>query len=43
MMKELNKLLGIQIKLSIIYYPQIDRQTEDQLGTKTVSEGFHQS
>jgi len=27
-MKELNKLLEIQIKLSIAYYSQIDRQTE---------------
>jgi len=28
MMKELNKLLGIQTKLSTAYYPQTDRQTE---------------
>ena len=27
-MKELNKLLGIQTKLSIAYYPQTDRQME---------------
>jgi len=26
--KELNNLLGIQMKLSIAYYPQTDRQTE---------------
>jgi len=28
MMKELNNLLGIQIKLSTAYHPQIDGQTE---------------
>jgi len=28
MIRELNKLLGIQTKLSTAYYPQIDRQTE---------------
>jgi len=28
MMKELNNLLGIQIKLLIAYHPQTDRQTE---------------
>ena len=28
MMKELNKLLGIQTKLSTTYYPQTDGQTE---------------
>jgi len=28
MMKELNKLLGIQTRLSTAYYPQTDRQTE---------------
>jgi len=28
MMKELNNLLGIQIKLSMAYHPQIDGQTE---------------
>ena len=27
-MKELNKLLGIQTKLSTAYHPQTDRQTE---------------
>ena len=27
-MKELNKLLGIQTKLSTTYYPQTDGQTE---------------
>ena len=26
--KELNKMLGIETKLSIVYYPQTDRQTE---------------
>ena len=41
-MKELNKLLRIQMKLSIIYYSQIDGQTEDQLETRTIPEGFHQ-
>ena len=28
MMKELNKMLGIEMKLSTSYYPQIDEQTE---------------
>ena len=28
MMKELNNLLGIQTKLSTVYYPQIDGQME---------------
>jgi len=28
MMKELDNLLGIQIKLLIAYYPQTDRQME---------------
>ena len=28
MMKELNKMLGIEIKLSTSYYPQTDEQTE---------------
>jgi len=28
MMRELNNLLGIQTKLSTVYHPQIDRQTE---------------
>jgi len=28
LMKELNKLLGIQTKLSTVYHPQTDRQTE---------------
>jgi len=28
MMKELNNLLGIQIKLSTAYHPQTDGQTE---------------
>ena len=28
MIRELNELLGIQIKLSTVYHPQIDRQTE---------------
>ena len=28
MMKELNNLLGIQMKLSTAYHPQTDRQTE---------------
>jgi len=28
MMKELNNLLGIQMKLSMAYYPQTDGQTE---------------
>jgi len=27
-MKELNNLLGIQTKLSTVYHPQIDGQTE---------------
>ena len=26
--KKLNKMLGIEIKLSMAYYPQTDRQTE---------------
>jgi len=28
MIRELNNLLGIQMKLSTVYYPQTDRQTE---------------
>ena len=28
LMKELNKMLGIEIKLSTAYHPQTDRQTE---------------
>ena len=28
LMKELNKILEIEIKLSIAYHPQTDRQTE---------------
>jgi len=28
MMRELNNLLGIQTKLSTVYHPQTDRQTE---------------
>ena len=28
MMKEWNKMLGIEMKLSTLYYPQIDEQTE---------------
>jgi len=28
LMRELNKMLGIEIKLSIAYYPQIDKQIE---------------
>jgi len=27
-MQELNKMLGIESKLSTVFYPQIDRQTE---------------
>ena len=26
--KKLNKILGIEMKLSILFYPQIDSQTE---------------
>jgi len=28
LMQELNKILGIKSKLSIVFYPQTDRQTE---------------
>ena len=28
MMKELNRMLGIQTKLSMLYHPQTDRQTK---------------
>ena len=28
LMRELNKMLGIETKLSIAYYPQIDKQIE---------------
>ena len=28
LMRELNKMLGIETKLSIAYYPETDKQTE---------------
>jgi len=28
LMKELNKMLGIKSKLSMVFHPQTDRQTE---------------
>jgi len=28
LIKELNRILGIETKLSILFHPQIDRQTE---------------
>ena len=28
LMKEVNRMLGIEMRLSIAFYPQMDRQTE---------------
>jgi len=43
LMKELNKMLRIEIKLSTAFYPQTDRQTdrEDKLRARTVSKDVH--
>jgi len=38
MMKELNSILGIKTKLSIVFHPQTDGQTENESGIRTVSE-----
>ena len=43
--RELNKMLGVETKLSMAYYPQIDRQTdrENKSGAGAVLKDTHQS